>query len=187
MNPAAKREAIMASGEALFSQKGYTNTSIADIAKEADVAVGSVYRLFPDKPSLLAALHQNMEQGFINAMTRGWKSTDVYQDRFDPMIDSLFNEAERVMPKMPLYAMTKDMIGTNNYVPGDRMIETIERMYAQGVKAGVYRAIPKGIVGSVAHAMVDGAMRAWMSDPTPARRKKIQRELLSIFERSFLQ
>ena len=72
MNPEGSRAAVMAAGEKLFSSHGYTNTSMADIARAADVAAGTLYRLFPDKPSLLAALHSAMEDRFIAAMKEGW-------------------------------------------------------------------------------------------------------------------
>lgn len=187
INPQAKRTAIMAAGEALFAANGYTNTSMAEIAAKADVAVGTVYRLFPDKASLLAALHAAMEERFVRAMTTGWGKADSYADRFAPMLEALFVEAEAVRETMPLYTMTRDMIGAADYVPGVRMIAAIEAMYAQGVSAEVYRPLPEGFVGPVAHAMVEGAMRAWMAEPTPVWKQKVTSELEVLFRASFVK
>ena len=187
MDPQGKRDAIMAAAEQLFAANSYTGASMADIAGKADVAVGSLYRLFPDKPSLMAALHQRMEDRFIAAMTAGWASVDAYEKRFPPMIDALFAEAESVREIMPLYSMTRDMVGSAEYVPGQRMISAIEAMYREGVKAGAYRSMPKGIVGPVAHAMVEGGMRAWMTNPAPAHLRRVKVQLSDIFARSFLR
>lgn len=186
MDPKGKRDAVMAAAEHLFAAKGYTGASMADIARKADVAVGSVYRLFPDKPSLMAALHKQMEERFIKAMTNGWTSVDSYENRFSPMFDALFAEAESVRDVMPLYSMTRDMIGSADYVPGQRMINAIEVMYREGVKAGAYRSMPKGIVGPIAHAMVEGGMRAWMMNPTPSHLRRVKDQLTDIFARAFL-
>ncbi len=186
MNPQGKRNAILSVAERLFAEHGYGGTSIADIAKAADVAVGSVYRLFPDKASLLAALHQRMEQRFIDAMTSAWNSVEGYSDKFAPLIAALLREAERVQEIMPLYTLTKDMIGTQDYVPGALMVKAIEDLYSRGVEAGVYRSVPTGIVGPLAHSMVEGGMRAWMMKPTRAARKRVQSELTEVFERAFL-
>ena len=41
-----KREAILAAARTLFAQKGYEETTIADIAREAGIAVGTVYLYF---------------------------------------------------------------------------------------------------------------------------------------------
>lgn len=185
MNPAAKRTAIMAASEQLFATKGYTNTSMAEIARAANVAVGTLYRLFPDKPSLLAALHAAMEERFITAMMEGWHRKDAYREKFAPMLEALFDEAEAVRETMPLYAMTQDMMGVTDYQPGVRMIAAIEKMYAEGVQAGAYRQMSNGLVGPLAHAMVEGGMRAFMIQPTKAWRNEIVKELEQVFLKSF--
>ena len=187
MNPEAKRTAIMEVGERLFSERGYGGTSIADIAKAANVAVGSVYRLFPDKASLLAALHQRMEQRFIGVMTEAWTSVDAYEHKFEALIHALMAEAAALREIMPLYTMTKDMIGTEDYIPGMQMIAAIETLYFTGVKANVFRALPSGILGPLAHSMVEGGMRAWMMNPTPENNALVEAELLVVFEKAFLR
>ncbi len=186
MDPNGKRAAIMIAGERLFAANGYTPTSMAEIANEADVAVGTVYRLFPDKPSLLAALHAAMEDRFIAAMQEGWTREAAYADRFGSMLDALFEEANAVHEIMPLYAMTHDMIGAADYVPGARMIEAIDAMYAEGVKAGAYRKLAKGLVAPLAHAMVEGGMRAFMARPSTKWRRKIVAEMSVLFDLAFV-
>ena len=186
MNPEGKRKAAMAAGERLFSAKGYTNTSMAEIAREADVAVGTLYRLFPDKPSLLAALHEAMEDRFIEAMTTGWHQAAAYEDRFGPMLEALFVQAHKVREIMPLYAMTRDMIGAADYQPGARMIQSIETMYAEGIAAGAYQEMPDGLLGPLAHAMVEGGMRAYLNHPTQTQQKQIIEEMTAVFHRSFV-
>ena len=187
MNPEAKRTAIMEVGERLFSERGYGGTSIADIAKAANVAVGSVYRLFPDKASLLAALHQRMEQRFIGVMTEAWTSVDAYEHKFEALIQALMAEAAALREIMPLYTMTKDMIGTDDYVPGMQMIAAIEALYFTGVKANVFRDLPAGILGPLAHSMVEGGMRAWMMNPTCENKARVEEELLVVFEKAFFR
>lgn len=186
MNPAGKRAKIIASAEALFVAQGYTGTSIADVAREADVAVGTVYRLFPDKPALLAALHIRMEDAFIEAMQTGWSSTPRYEDRFGPMISAILDKVSDISEVMPLYAMTRDLIGATDYIPNVRMISTIAELYAEGVQAGAFRPVPADIQAPLAHAMVEGGMRAWMNDPTPENLTRIKAELTKVFCLAFL-
>lgn len=186
MNPEGKRANIITSAEALFVASGYTGTSIADVAREADVAVGTVYRLFPDKPALLAALHIRMEDAFIEAMRTGWHSEPMFEDRFAPMISAIFDRVSDISDVMPLYAMTTDMFGATEYVPNARMIEVIAQLYAEGVEAGAYRLIPPDIQAPLAHAMVEGGMRAWMNDPTPDNLTRVKAEVTKVFVRAFV-
>lgn len=187
MDPAGKRAAILAAGERVFAAMGYSSASMADIAREADVAVGSIYRHFPDKPALLAALHSAMEDRFIAAMEAGWRSTPDHRARFAPMIAALLDEAEAVLPRMPLYSLTRDLVGAGDYAPGVRTMQTIERFYGEGVAAGAFIAADARAVAAIAYGMVDGAMRGWAADPTPERRRATQDALTGVFERAFVR
>ena len=186
MNPEGKREALMHSAETLFVTQGYSGTTIAQIAKHAEIAVGSVYRLYPDKAAVLTALHERMEERFIHAMQAGWTSKDDYAERFEAMIAALFDLAFDVRASLPLYFLTRDMIGGTNFVPGERIIAEIEAQFFDGVESGKLRAMTPGVIGPMAHAIVEGAMRAWMADPSPQRRELIVTEVTAIFVRSFL-
>jgi AcrR family transcriptional regulator len=53
----ARRDAILAAARKVFAQKGYEGTTIADIAKEAGVAAGTMYLYYESKTDLFAALN----------------------------------------------------------------------------------------------------------------------------------
>ncbi|MDX2234772.1 MAG: TetR/AcrR family transcriptional regulator [Hyphomonadaceae bacterium] len=187
MDPEGKRDAVLGAGEALFASAGYAGATMADIARAADVAVGSVYRLFPDKAALLAALHQRMEDRFIDAILRGWRAGPSPAERFGPMIDALLDEAWAVRDVMPLYTLTRDLIGATAYEPHRRMVDTIARLYREGVAAGAFARHDPAIAAAIAYGMVDGALRVWMKNPTRARRAAVARDLKTLFDRAFLR
>ena len=186
IDPSGKRDAILKAGEMLFAAQGYTNTSIADIAAQAGVAVGTVYRLFPDKSALLATLHRAMENRFIGAMLEGWRSQTNYSDRFDFMIDALFLEASNMRHIMSLYALTRDIAQTTDYVPGQNIVKVITELYEQGAKTKAYVDLEPLTVANIAHGMVDGAMRTWMENPTENRKEEVVSVLKLLFRRSFV-
>ncbi|MDQ0154576.1 TetR/AcrR family transcriptional regulator [Robertmurraya andreesenii] len=51
-----KRQALLKSGNILFAEKGYENTTAKEIASHAGVATGTFYRYFSDKRQLLLSL-----------------------------------------------------------------------------------------------------------------------------------
>jgi AcrR family transcriptional regulator len=57
----AKRQTIMVVAKRLFAQRGYQATSIADLAREAGLPVGSVYTYFENKEDLLRCV---VEEGW---------------------------------------------------------------------------------------------------------------------------
>jgi AcrR family transcriptional regulator len=55
--PAAERRAqILAAARALFADRGFDGTTTRDLAAAADINDALIYRYFPDKQSILAAL-----------------------------------------------------------------------------------------------------------------------------------
>jgi AcrR family transcriptional regulator len=58
----ARRDEIMAAAKEVFARKGFHTTTIADIAKQAGLAYGSVYWYFESKDELFHALMAVEEQ-----------------------------------------------------------------------------------------------------------------------------
>lgn len=52
------RERILNAARALFASQGFHQTSIAELAVEAKVSVGQIYRLFKDKDDVISAIVQ---------------------------------------------------------------------------------------------------------------------------------
>ncbi len=56
LTPEARRKSIMDAALAVFTQKGFANARIEDIARHAGIGKGTVYLYFPDKESLFKSL-----------------------------------------------------------------------------------------------------------------------------------
>jgi len=65
------RENLLAAGRTVFEQRGYANTRMSDIAKEAGVSHGTVYTWFDDKESLLRALVDDIVTEVFAALAIG--------------------------------------------------------------------------------------------------------------------
>ncbi len=65
---AARREEILAAARRVFAERGFRGTTIADIAEEAGIALGTIYLYFPSKSAVFAALNQQMAELFANAV-----------------------------------------------------------------------------------------------------------------------
>jgi AcrR family transcriptional regulator len=65
---AARHSAIMAAAHALAAEEGMAGVQIAAVAARADIAAGTVYRYFPSKIDLIAALVAAESAGEIAAL-----------------------------------------------------------------------------------------------------------------------
>jgi len=66
----AHRDEIFAAALDLFSEKGYHNVSMHEIARKAEFAIGTLYKLFENKESLYKALVLEQVEKFHNALVQ---------------------------------------------------------------------------------------------------------------------
>jgi AcrR family transcriptional regulator len=79
-----KYNRILEAAYKLFNEKGYYNTTTADISKEADVATGSVYAYFEDKKEIYLKIIEGLSEKFI------YPTHDFWMEN----VDKQFNNAE---------------------------------------------------------------------------------------------
>lgn len=66
-NPVQTREKILSTAARMFSAQGYDNTSLAQVAREANVSKALIFWHFDNKEKLFeAALHRTLEPFFID-------------------------------------------------------------------------------------------------------------------------
>jgi TetR/AcrR family transcriptional regulator, fatty acid metabolism regulator protein len=74
---ANKREAILRAATQVFARNGYFNSKVADIARAADVADGTVYLYFKSKEEIL---HSIFDQNMAGAMAACHKLIEKVSD-----------------------------------------------------------------------------------------------------------
>jgi TetR/AcrR family transcriptional regulator len=65
-----KRKEMLAAALELFSEKGYHNVSMAEIAQSAEFAIGTLYNFFKNKEDLYKALMLELADTFHEELTR---------------------------------------------------------------------------------------------------------------------
>src|SRR5712692_4795946 len=72
-----KREMILRAATRVFARNGYFNSKVADIARAADVADGTVYLYFKSKEEIL---HSIFDQNMADAIASGRKLIEKVRD-----------------------------------------------------------------------------------------------------------
>lgn len=68
---AASRQAVLDSACRLFGEKGYTGTSLEEIAEDCGLTIRPIYHYFGNKKSLFAAVNQVMEARIVESIDTG--------------------------------------------------------------------------------------------------------------------
>jgi len=71
-----QRQEILASALELFSEKGYHNVSMHEIAEKAEFAIGTLYKFFKNKEDLYKALILGQADKFHDALTKAIEEPD---------------------------------------------------------------------------------------------------------------
>ena len=167
----ATRQKIMETALRVFSEKTIDAVNMAEIAKEANVGQGTIYRLFDKKPDLVLSVGawawtQYWARNSRKVDTSGMTAAEVFEFYLESFID--------------LYRNHRDILRFNQYfntyvkregLPGDRMqpymnvIESLEQRFHQnfllGQRDGTLRTdIPeKEMFSSTLHLMLAAVTR----------------------------
>src|SRR3977135_4351289 len=90
-----KRESILRAATRVFARSGYFNSKVADIAREADVADGTVYLYFKSKEEIL---HSIFDQNMAEAIASGRKLIEKISDPGEKLRRIAMLHLERLGP-----------------------------------------------------------------------------------------
>ena len=71
-----QRQEMLAAALELFSEKGYHNVSMHEIAEKAEFAIGTLYKFFKNKEDLYKALVLEQSDKFHDALTKAIEEPD---------------------------------------------------------------------------------------------------------------
>ena len=91
--PEERKQEIIETALELFSEKGYENTTIQDIAEKMNVAQGLCYRYFKSKQEIFAASSDFYAQKAVEQMMASIQKEDSVIQKFNAIIKSLLTYA----------------------------------------------------------------------------------------------
>ena len=77
-----KKEAIFQAMLALISKHGFHSSPMSEVAKQADVAAGTIYHYFKSKDELICALYIRLREKFVKNLFKTDDTTKAYKERF---------------------------------------------------------------------------------------------------------
>ena len=151
----ATRQEILAAARRLFVERGYLQTSMADIAAEAGVAIPTIYASVGPKPALVQALAVGIEFGaeVPEARARAARETDpVALLRLGPRVSRLLAEdfGDIIAALYEAAAVEPEIAGPVE--AGRQMHATGSRLIAE--RLGVLGALRQGVTADEAAVVI---------------------------------
>ena len=140
------RTKILEASRKLFARRGFSETSMGDIARTAQVARATVYNNFDDKQDILAAIISDYISGYAQIAQRLRESARSGQTSFE-LIQEMVREALSWRVKnadlRPIVAVARNLRGSGweeaNNAADDALLGWIMAVHAADEDAGLVR------------------------------------------------
>jgi AcrR family transcriptional regulator len=153
---AARREHILAAARRVFASRGFRGTTIADIADEANIALGTIYLYFASKEDVFAALNQQLIS-LITAALSDVPAGLPLADSVRARIDNVFEACAKNRDLVQLVVLNTDRgsdvanrLRTANEARELPLIDIVE----QGMRLGLIRQGDAGIMTKLIKGLV---------------------------------
>ncbi len=146
-----KRE-ILAAALNLFSHKGFDKTTMAEIAEQAEFAVGTLYKFFKDKKALYRNLILETVSEFEQAWTAALKGPGTEIERLGRYIDTKAALFVKHIPTARLYftqtsgAFFQPVAGLDREARAmyEQVLKALESVFRSGIRKKLFvKADPK--------------------------------------------
>ncbi|MBL1084412.1 TetR/AcrR family transcriptional regulator [Streptomyces actinomycinicus] len=149
LSPADRRAQLLAVGARLFAARPYDDVLMEEVAQEAGVSRALLYRHFPSKHALFAAVYQQAADHLLAGT------------RLDPA-DSL---AEQLVQGMDVHldyfvANRNAVLAANRVLAGDPVIQSIMTNELDALRTRLLAVLP--LADDAARAAVSAVLKSWL-------------------------
>ncbi|MEV5987098.1 TetR/AcrR family transcriptional regulator [Streptomyces sp. NPDC052051] len=149
LTPADRRAQLLTVGARLFAARPYADVLMEEVAEEAGVSRALLYRHFPSKHALFAAVYQQAADQLLAGT------------RLDPA-DSL---VEQLVQGMDLHlgyfvANRNAVLAANQVLAGDPVIQTIMTNELDMLRARLLTVLP--LADDTTREAVSGVLKSWL-------------------------
>jgi AcrR family transcriptional regulator len=169
-----QRQEMLAAALDLFSERGYHNVSMQQIAEKAEFAIGTLYKFFQNKEDLYKALVLEQCDQFEDAIKR---SIEEPGDEVEKLRNYIRTKADRIQSKLPfvrlflaerrgasfnIKAGLDDELRKRHYV----FLERLASIFQNGIENGRFKNIADPYHLAVAlDSVFDAFLLIWLDAP----------------------
>ncbi|GAA4834420.1 helix-turn-helix domain-containing protein [Kitasatospora terrestris] len=149
LSPADRRAQLLAVAAQLFAAQPYDDVLMEDVAERAGVSRALLYRHFPSKRDLFAALYQQVADQLL-ARTR--------LDPADTLVEQL---TEGLDAHIEYFAANRNtVLAANRVLAGDRLVQTIITNELDALRERLLGVLPLTDAGT--REAVSGVLKSWL-------------------------
>lgn len=154
----ALRSKVLDSALDLFSERGYFNTSIHDIRREAGVSIGAIYHHFENKEALAKSLYESLLGQMDQAIEDSCFQKQGSLKKSRAIIEKLFSLTIEHPKQMQfvLLAQHREYLPDEAPICSSKPFQAMKKVILEGIEAGEIRDIEPWVAATT---MFGGALR----------------------------
>lgn len=181
-----KHEAILRAAISVFAHNGYFNSKVADIAREAGVADGTVYLYFKSKEEIL---HSIFDRSVEEALDAARKQIEHITDPKEKLRQIAFLHLERLGADRDLAVVFQvELRGSTKFMQEfsaagfAEYLTLIRTTLEEGQRAGVFRAdLNAKVVAKILFGALDEMATNWILSKRRYKLAPMADQVLDIF------
>ena len=194
-----EREKIRHRGEVLeaaldlFSEKGFHNVSMHEIARRAEFAIGTLYSLFNNKEDLYKAIILDQSKRFHEALNEALDQGEKECDRLENYVRAKGQVfADNIKVVRLYFAETRG--ASFNIKAGldaeiqeayEQTLEHLAAIFESGIEKGIFASVGSYDLALALDSLTNTAMMLWMRNPEKhPYQQKMQPMMKILFDRT---
>lgn len=183
------KKEILSSALKLFSEKGFYNVSMRDIAQKSEFSIGTLYNFFESKESLFSELIDNTAQQISNEFTEILNGEGTEYERLSSFFRSLVKFCRQHKEIIKLYVSVLSIQGSmlSKTGPHDNVRENIRSMIEQIIKEGIDKGQFRPVDPEITSIAINSANEAIIFDIAESTEESVLKEKFRRVEQLFLE
>lgn len=191
-----QREEMLATALDLFSQKGYHNVSMQEIAEKAEFAIGTLYKFFQNKEELYKALVLEQCDEFEEALTQAIEKPEDEVEKLRNYVRTKLEWFRSNLPFVRLFLAESRGASFNIKAGLDEVLrkryynfmEGIALIFDRGIKSLRFKPIAEPYYLAVAlDSIVDASLLLWLDAPERYPYPEDPDAILNIFFKGLIE
>jgi AcrR family transcriptional regulator len=179
-----KRAAALMATLQLIDEQGFQGAPMSEIAKRAGIGVGTIYRYFDNKNSLINALYLDTKSRVTNYVTRNYSKQMPVYNAFKVLIGNAIQYYLENPSELNFIEQYENspLITTLTREEGARLAEPALELFSRARKQGLLKDLPLEMIGALFSGSVISLVKMYSSKKEKLDNISIEKAIDAIWD-----
>jgi len=169
---ALRRAEVLDTTRRLFARKGYQRTTMVEVAAASEVALGTLYQIFPSKEAMLCSLLEDYIDRLIERVRQAAAQPGTAREQLARVVRTQLAFSLQNADVLRLYLSgwtgyefsVRQRFGERIDDKYEEYLRFLERIFRRGVRDGVFVAGPPRRLAVSLAGMIHAVVRRWLRE-----------------------